>query len=213
MNKELLEQEWEKHSAKAVPPMDIHDVSKHHFTQGFKAASTEPVDPSPKKTNKRCYQCGGIDTIRYQNVKDKMRTPWRHLDAVDITVDLYLNYCEVCGNTPMWSEDGKMLDKAVEDSLCKKYLMESFVIKNGEDFYVSKIEDYTVRSFSDSIYDAVVLNSEEAKEFEFDGKYSEMRGSFYHINIYCDLLNNKNSNSFLMGLTNSILQQTIKERR
>lgn len=207
-----LEKEWEKHSAKAIPPMNITEVSKHHFTQGFKAASDEPKGEL-RKADRRCFSCGGKGTISRQNVKDKMHSPWRHLDRVTITVDLELGYCSVCGNTPVWYDEGKLIDKAVEDSLCKGYLLHSYVLKNSEGFYVNEITNYKVTSVTDSIFKALVFSSAEQNEIEFDGKYSEVRQNFYHISVYTDLLNEGISNRFVMSLSKSILDQTIKERK
>lgn len=136
-------------------------------------------------------QCGCIGTIPICDVKDKITTPWRHLNRVKITVPLMLYYCDNCGNTPMYSEDIDKMDKAIEDSLAKKALQNVYLFKKG-DLY--RVGDIFTTGYVENILEANLFTYEEANMLE----YKQHNPNEEHaIPLYSELLNKKiNTNLF-----------------
>lgn len=158
-----------------------------------------------------CFQCGCRNTIAYQDVKDKVSTPWRHLDSVKITVSLMLHYCENCGNTPIYAEDAKRIDDAVERSLVKKYLNNMFLFKE-KGLYVGR--NSLGSCLTNNILEAKLFSYEEYTELDYNT--TETRKNYPNVSaipLYSELSNNNISKTVFEDIARHAMNMQIEERR
>lgn len=164
---------------------------------------TEPTTEEirHKRMTGRCMQCGCLNTIAYQNVRNKLVTSYRQFENVKITVDLMLYYCDTCGNTPMYSEDIKRLDEAALESTAHMLMGMMYLVKDG-DKYVAQHVSGKSEYLTSNIMDAIVVNHDENVRMDYNSVrtrpaeqwtiplFSEFHNAGINKRVFVDMIKN-----------------------